>query len=87
LGFTHLLTPIVCGAHANHNSQLRGIRTPGGTGALTLAFEFVAGLNPNAKIWAGSPTWANHMPIINASDLSQRRLSHFVAIVTSLAGA
>jgi aromatic-amino-acid transaminase len=77
LGFTHLLTPIVFGVHATHNSQLRGIQTPGGTGALRLAFEFVAGLNPNAKIWVGSPTWANHVPIINASHLRPKLHAYF----------
>jgi aromatic-amino-acid transaminase len=79
VGFTHLLTPFIFGANATRNALLRGIQTPGGTGALRLAFEFVAGLNPNAKIWVGSPTWANHVPIINASRLSPSLHAYFDA--------
>ena len=35
--------------------------TPGGTGALRVAAEFIKKANPDATIWVTSPTWANHI--------------------------
>ena len=36
------------------------LQTPGGTGALRLAFELIAKQLPSATIWISDPTWSNH---------------------------
>jgi len=44
-------------------------QTPGGTGALRVAGDFLKKVNPNATIWMSSPTWANHGNIFAAAGL------------------
>ena len=39
-----------------------GLQTPGGTGALRLSAELLARAGV-ARIWIGSPSWANHAPL------------------------
>ena len=39
--------------------------TPGGTGAVRQAFELVAMVNPQARIWVSDPSWGNHVSILN----------------------
>lgn len=44
------------------------VQTPGGTGALRVAADFLKRKLPNAKIWCSKPTWANHPKIFEAAD-------------------
>ena len=39
------------------------MQTPGGCGALRLAFELIATANPAARVLIGTPSWPNHAPI------------------------
>ena len=43
--------------------------TPGGTGGLRVAGEFVKKLFPEARIWVSDPTWANHAQVFAAAGL------------------
>ena len=45
------------------------IQTPGGTGALRVAGDFIKHMFPDAKIWLSDPTWANHPSIFTAAGL------------------
>lgn len=36
------------------------LQTPGGTGALRLAFELISHHLPSARVWISNQTWANH---------------------------
>ncbi|WP_164101210.1 amino acid aminotransferase [Candidatus Laterigemmans baculatus] len=45
------------------------VQTPGGTGALRVAADFLADLLPAAKLWHSNPTWANHPAIFAAAGL------------------
>ncbi|HST36211.1 MAG TPA: amino acid aminotransferase [Allosphingosinicella sp.] len=62
--FTALIRPIVFGEGAGTDARIVGLQTPGGCGALRLGAELVARANPNARIYAGEPTWPNHAPLI-----------------------
>ncbi|WP_230482886.1 aromatic amino acid transaminase [Sphingomonas sp. Leaf21] len=44
------------------SDRVVGLQTPGGTGALRLAAELLARAGV-ARIWIGSPSWANHAPL------------------------
>lgn len=61
IGFVHALGRIVIG-EAVPSDRYVGLQTPGGTGALRLAAEVLARAGV-ARIWIGSPSWANHAPI------------------------
>lgn len=67
--FVDLLRPIAFGAGEAHAGRLRGVQTPGGSGALRLGAELVALARPGAKIWLGQPTWPNHRSVLEAAGL------------------
>ena len=62
--FTALIKPIVFGEAGAADERILGLQTPGGCGALRLGAELAARANPNARIYAGEPTWPNHAPLI-----------------------
>src|SRR6476661_2014536 len=68
--FAALLRPILLGHHAE-DERIAGLQTPGGCGALRLAFELIATANPDARVFVGTPTWPNHPPIIRSVRLEQ----------------
>ncbi|MBI4556365.1 MAG: aspartate/tyrosine/aromatic aminotransferase [Candidatus Hydrogenedentes bacterium] len=43
--------------------------TPGGTGALRVAGDFLRKLFPHARIWLSDPTWPNHPGVFRAAGL------------------
>ncbi len=43
--------------------------TPGGTGALRVAAEFIKKHLPEATIWVSNPTWANHQSVFQSVGL------------------
>lgn len=45
------------------------LQTPGGTGALRIAADFMRTQLPEARIWMPNPTWANHPAIFAAAAL------------------
>ncbi|MEO8177179.1 MAG: amino acid aminotransferase [Sphingomicrobium sp.] len=67
--FTELLRPIVLGEHAA-DERIAGLQTPGGCGALRLGFELIATANRSAKVLLGTPSWPNHIPIVEAVGLA-----------------
>ncbi|KTT92313.1 aminotransferase class I/II-fold pyridoxal phosphate-dependent enzyme, partial [Sphingomonas sanguinis] len=61
IGFVRALAGLVIGDTVAAE-RIVGLQTPGGTGALRLAAEVLARAGV-AKIWIGSPSWANHAPL------------------------
>lgn len=68
-------------------------QTPGGTGALRIAGDFLAAGLPNGRIWCSQPTWPNHRAIFPAAGLqvcdfpylaADKRSLHFSAMMESL---
>ncbi|MEK7794342.1 MAG: amino acid aminotransferase [Candidatus Hydrogenedentota bacterium] len=53
--------------------------TPGGTGGLRVAAEFIHGVSPHASIWLSEPTWPNHQGIFNAAGLNVRHYPYYDA--------
>jgi aspartate aminotransferase len=51
--------------------------TPGGTGALRVAAEFIKRANPNATIWVTTPTWANHISLFQAAGLKVKEYAYY----------
>jgi aspartate aminotransferase len=46
------------------------VQTPGGTGGLRVAADFLATHLPAATVWLSNPTWENHVSIFNAAGLA-----------------
>lgn len=57
--------------------RARTVQTPGGTGALRVAAEFLATCRSDATIWVSSPTWANHMALFAAANLRVKEYPYY----------
>ncbi len=55
------------------------LHTPGGTGGLRLAGDFLARSLPDATIWLSDPTWANHRQIFGAAGNAMSSYSYYDA--------
>lgn len=51
-------------------AHLATAQSPGGTGALRVAAEFLQRVFPAARIWCSQPTWANHPNIFQAAGMA-----------------
>lgn len=49
--------------------RIASIQTPGGTGGLRIAADFLRHCLNRRQIWMSRPTWANHQGIFSAADL------------------
>ncbi|NKL21260.1 aromatic amino acid transaminase [Rhizobium leguminosarum] len=75
LVFTELLAREVLGAGWSA-TNVTGVQTPGGSGALRLAAELLAYQGPRT-IWVGTPSWPNHKGIFGASGLNVKTHPYF----------
>ncbi len=53
--------------------------TPGGTGGLRVAGDFIKKINPGATVWVSQPTWPNHPNVFRAAGLSVQTYPYFDA--------
>lgn len=51
--------------------------TPGGTGALRVAGDYIHRLHPKASIWLSEPTWPNHPQIFAAAGVPVKTYPYF----------
>jgi len=58
--------------------------TPGGTGALRVAGDFIHKIFPDATLWLSEPTWPNHPPIFKAAGVPTKTYSYLDATATGL---
>jgi len=66
--FNEKINQLIFGDHAIlAQDRLRTISTPGGTGSLRVAAEFIKSCNANATVWMSNPTWANHESLFVAA--------------------
>ncbi len=57
--------------------RIRTVSTPGGTGALRVAAEFINASTPGANIWVSNPTWANHDGVFAAAGLTVKTYPYY----------
>jgi aspartate aminotransferase/aromatic-amino-acid transaminase len=60
-------------------------QTPGGTGGLRVAGDFLKKINPGARIWVSQPTWPNHNGVFKAAGLTVETYPYFDAGSNQLA--
>jgi len=60
------------------DNRIAGLQTPGGCGALRIGSELLKRLkNDDLTVWLSDPTWANHVPLINATGLKIASYPYF----------
>ncbi|WP_433886477.1 amino acid aminotransferase [Pseudomonas vranovensis] len=79
--FGRLIGELVLGSDSSLLSQQRAgaTQTPGGTGALRLAAEFIEHCLPGRGIWLSDPTWPIHETIFAGAGL---KVSHYPYVGT-----
>lgn len=76
-GFNDKIAKLVFGEDSPVLARQCTVSTPGGTGALRMAGEFIKRCNPGATLWVTNPTWANHNALFQAAGLVVKSFSYF----------
>ena len=73
--FVRAIMPILFGDNPDMGGRIDGLQTPGGTGAVRLAIALAekAGIT---RVHVGTPSWPNHIPIIQDVGLEAPTFSH-----------
>ena len=61
------------------NKRARTAQTPGGTGALRVAADFIAKNTTAKRVWVSNPSWPNHKSVFNAAGLEVREYDYYDA--------
>jgi aspartate aminotransferase len=76
--FNEKITRLNLGDHrVISENRIRTISTPGGTGALRIAGEFIKTCKPGGTIWVSNPTWANHQGVFTAAGLQVKTYPYY----------
>jgi aspartate aminotransferase len=76
--FNEKIATLNLGDHAViREGRIRTVSTPGGTGALRIAGEFIKTCAPDATIWISDPTWVNHDGVFTAAGLNVRTYPYY----------
>jgi len=76
--FNEKITSLILGdSEVLKQNRIRTISTPGGTGALRIAAEFIGRCTPGATIWVSNPTWANHQGVFSAAGLTVKTYPYY----------
>ncbi len=76
--FNDEMGKLVFGEHKIlEQDRVRTVSTPGGTGALRVAAEFIGRCKPGATIWVSDPTWANHAQLFGAAGLTVKTYPYY----------
>jgi aspartate aminotransferase len=76
--FNEKMTALLLGEHRVISAnRVRTVSTPGGTGALRVAGEFIKACKPGTTIWVSNPTWANHQGVFAAAGLNVKTYPYY----------
>ena len=76
--FNDEMSKLIFGDHkVLAENRARTVSTPGGTGALRVAAEFISACKTGATIWVSNPTWANHTGLFQASGLNVKTYPYY----------
>ncbi len=57
--------------------RIAAAHTPGGTGAVRMAFETIKMASPDSTFWVSNPSWPNHKSILGFIGMNMREYSYF----------
>lgn len=85
--FVRALGAAVFGSLNSFAPRFAGLQTVGGTGALRLAGDLLAGTAARRRVWIALPTWPNHVPIFRAAGLEVMGVDSSASLLDALNGA
>ncbi|QUX96932.1 aromatic amino acid aminotransferase [Marinomonas sp. CT5] len=59
------------------SGRIRSTQTPGGTGALKVAADFISANLKDARLWVSDPTWGNHQSIFNSAGVEVQEYPYY----------
>ena len=59
------------------SGRIRSTQTPGGTGALKVAADFISANLQNARLWVSDPTWGNHKSIFKSAGVEVKDYPYY----------
>jgi aspartate aminotransferase len=86
VGFNNAMSELIFGKQSDalSGNRVRTVQTPGGTGALRVTAELIKAAQPDARVWASDPTWANHGAIFKAAGLPMESYPYFDRLNSAL---
>jgi aspartate aminotransferase len=67
--YNRLMLELLFGS--NHSvlgsGRVKSLQAPGGSGSLRVGAEVIRRARPEAKLWVGTPTWPNHIPLLGSA--------------------
>ncbi len=77
--FNQLIAELALGQDhpAIEANRVRTLSTPGGTGSLRVAADFIKRINPNSTIWVSAPTWANHIGLFETAGIEVKTYPYY----------
>lgn len=76
--FNEEMAKLIFGNHkVLSENRARTVSTPGGTGALRVAAEFIRSCKAGTTIWVSNPTWANHTGLFSAAGLTVKTYPYY----------
>jgi len=77
--FNEAMQRLTFGAVAGASDRITTLQTPGGSGSLRVAAELARRARKDVVIWAGEPTWANHVPLLASAGIELKRYPYYDA--------
>ena len=59
------------------SERIAALQTPGGSGSLRVAAGVILRARPGSSIWFGTPTWANHVPLLGGAGLGMNEHPYY----------
>ena len=59
------------------DNRISSLQSIGGSGALFIAGRLLCEANPDVTVWAGDPTWGNHIPLLTSAGVKMERLPYY----------
>ncbi|MGQ9813957.1 MAG: amino acid aminotransferase [Candidatus Roseilinea sp.] len=84
--YARAVQALVMGADhpAMSEKRVATVHTPGGTGALRVAGDFIKQMLPGRTVWLSNPTWPNHPNVFKAAGLPIDTYPYFDAAANAL---
>jgi aspartate aminotransferase len=59
------------------SGRIKSLQAPGGSGALRVGAEVIRRARPEAKLWVGTPTWPNHIPLLGSAGFEIKEYPYY----------
>jgi aspartate/tyrosine/aromatic aminotransferase len=77
--FNEAIQRLTFGDDAGQSGRIVTLQTPGGSGSLRVAAGVILRAKTDVAIWAGEPTWANHIPLLGSAGIQMNSYPYYDA--------